>query len=344
MKIRDFIENRYIKIAIILFFILGIFFIILKVSIIKEILSLLMISFVIAYTLKPIQDVLIEKGIRSNYSALILVIGLFLGIILIATSLIPYLIKESSNIGSAIEEAGNYFQGLYYKLKPEGNNKIIHTLFNTVNIRVNKGIVIILNKVIELGAKFSEDILAYLIIPIITYYFLCDNEYLKNKMILLCPIKSRVVIKKINKDVDRILGRYIITQFILCGLIFTLTFIILFFLHVKLPFILAILNGVFNIIPYFGPIFGAVPCIIVAFLTSTKTALYTTLWLYMLQLVEGNIISPKLTGKSVSIHPVGIIIILLIGEKFGGFLGMILAVPISVIIKVIYEDLNYYLF
>ena len=99
-----------------------------------------------------------------------------------------------------------------------------------------------------------------------------------------------------------------------------------------------------NIIPYFGPIFGAVPIIIVAFLDSVNKGIWVSILLLLLQQIEGNILSPKITGESTDIHPLVVIIILLIGEKLGGFTGMILAVPIGVIIKVIYEDINYYLF
>lgn len=344
MKLSEIRKNKLMKSSLYLFIIVIGIFIILKISILKEIMSLLLISFIIAYSLKPLQKILIEKGVKPKYSAALLILALFLGIVIIFTILIPSIMRESSNIGNTIEEFGQYFENLYHRLKPIGGNKIIYTLFNTVNSKFNKGFISLFNKILEFGAEVSENILVYFIIPIIVYYFLCDSEYLKGKVLLLCPLKSREIIKKINKDIDKILGRYIVSQFLLCALITILTFLVLIFVGVKFPVILSILNGIFNIIPYFGPIFGAIPCILVAFLTSPKTALYASIWLYVIQFVEGNIISPKVTGDSVSIHPVGVIIILLIGEKLGGFLGMVLAVPISVIIKVIYEDLNYYLF
>ena len=115
-------------------------------------------------------------------------------------------------------------------------------------------------------------------------------------------------------------------------------------IRVKFPLWLSILNGVFNIIPYFGPIFGAVPVVFIALLESPTKALWAALAILIIQQVEGNILSPKITGNSTNMHPLVIIILLLIGESFCGFVGMILAVPIGVIIKVIYEDINYYIF
>lgn len=319
-------------------------FLILKIPIIKEITFIILIAFVLAYTLKPIQNLLMRKGLNCKTSALILILGLILGLVIILTILVPSVIKEIPSIKDSAKYMEEYFEQIYLKLKPQGNNKIIYTVFNDVNRKITTVLLQLFTKIVQVGMEFSENILAYLVIPIIVYYFLCDNIYLKNRFLMIFPLSSREILRKISKDVDKVLGRYIITQFILSVFISAVTFIVLISLKVKFPIILSVLNGLFNIIPYFGPIFGGIPCIVVAFLTSSKTAIYTAIWLYMIQLVEGNIISPKVIGESVSMHPVTVIIILLIGEKLGGFLGMVLAVPISVIIKVIYEDLNYYLF
>ncbi|MCS4470673.1 AI-2E family transporter [Clostridium botulinum] len=104
------------------------------------------------------------------------------------------------------------------------------------------------------------------------------------------------------------------------------------------------INGFFNIIPYFGPVIGSLPAILIAFTKSPKTALWALILLYFIQQIEGDILSPKITGDSVDMHPLTVILLLLIGGKIYGFAGMVLAIPIGVIMKIIYEDLNYYLF
>lgn len=113
---------------------------------------------------------------------------------------------------------------------------------------------------------------------------------------------------------------------------------------IKLPILLSLINGFFNIIPYFGPVIGSLPAILIAFTKSPKTALWALILLYSIQQIEGDILSPKITGDSVDMHPLTVILLLLIGGKIYGFLGMVLAIPIGVIMKIIYEDLNYYLF
>ncbi len=152
------------------------------------------------------------------------------------------------------------------------------------------------------------------------------------------------MVKNVFEDIDKILARYIISQIILCLIITILTFLVLIGLGIKLPILLSLINGFFNIIPYFGPVIGSLPAILIAFTKSPKTALWALILLYFIQQIEGDILSPKITGDSVDMHPLTVILLLLIGGKIYGFAGMVLAIPIGVIMKIIYEDLNYYLF
>lgn len=337
-------KSKLIKTLLYISIIIGLSILILKIDVIREIMYILLFSFILSYVLKPIKKFLVHRGIKSKNAALILVVSVILGVIVIFTVLIPSIFKESLNIGNYLDEVQKYTNILHEKLKLVGNNKTIYKILDTL---YNKGymyFIKLFNKLLDSTVSIGENILEFIMVPIITYYFLSDSEYIENKALLFCPLKGRKIIKRINEDIDKILGRYIVSQFILCFLVGILTFIVLIIFKVKFPIMLSIANGVFNIIPYFGPVIGMVPPIIIAFIQSPKLGLYTFICLYLIQLVEGNIISPKVTGESVSMHPLAVIIVLLIGGEIGGFLGMVLAVPISVIIKVIYEDINYYLF
>lgn len=340
----NILENRKFKnLVLSIILIIAVVFI-LQIDFVKEILYLLVLSGIVTYTLKPLQRFLIKKGMSCKISALILVVGVLIGIILLFTTLIPSFFKESLNIGNSLEELGQYITALQGRIKVINDNKIINQILSRVYARGNEIIIGVLENLFNATANLGENALSFVVVPIITYYLLSDTSYIGNKLLLIYPIKGRMLIKRINKDVDKILGRYIAGKFILCLLVGLLTFIVLTTFKVKLPLILSILNGVFNIIPYFGPVIGMIPSVILALLDSPRKALYTAIGLYIIQILEGNILSPKVTSASVNMHPLAVIIILIIGGEIGGFLGMILAVPAAVIIKVIYEDLNYYLF
>ena len=244
----------------------------------------------------------------------------------------------------SINDLGNYLTNVNMKIKVLNKNKVMSSIINTIYNKANGQIIVIFDKILNSIMGLGENIITYMVSPLIIYYFLCDSENMINKSLIIFPPESRNVIKKIIKDIDKVLGKYIISQLILCGFITIATFLILIFLKIDFPLILSLINGIFNIIPYFGPIFGVIPAILIGLLISPKTALYVALCFFVLQQIEGDILSPKIIGDSISMHPLTVILLLLIGGKVGGVLGMILAVPLGVVIKVIYEDINYYLF
>ncbi|MDZ7543428.1 AI-2E family transporter, partial [Clostridium perfringens] len=149
-------------------------------------------------------------------------------------------------------------------------------------------------------------------IPIVTYYFLVDGDLIYNKLLLILPTEKRIITKKLISHIDKVLARYIISQFLLSGIIGVLTFAVLMIIGVKFALILGIFNGVLNIIPYFGPIIGGVPAIFVALMESPNKALWTLIAVFIIQQIEGNILSPKITGDSTNMHPIIIIILLLV--------------------------------
>jgi len=315
-----------------------------RIPIIKQIINLVFISFIVAYILKPLYMLLIKKGVNKKAASALIIVGLVGLIVLTFIVVIPSLFRESLYINKAINELQNYLINANMKIKVLSTNKVMSSIINTIYNKSNAQILLIFDKIFNSIMGMGENIITYMLSPLIIYYFLCDSENMINKALIIFPPESRNVIKKIIEDIDKVLGRYIISQLILCGIISIATFFILIFMKVDFPLILSLINGIFNIIPYFGPLFGVIPIILIALLSSPKIALYTTLWLFALQQIEGSVLSPKIIGESISMHPLTVILLLLIGGNVGGILGMILAVPLGVVIKVIYEDLNYYLF
>jgi predicted PurR-regulated permease PerM len=322
----------------------GVIFFAIKIPIVKQLINLVFISFIVAYILKPLFMLLIRKGVNKKIASFLLIVGLLGLIVLIFIVVIPSIFREGLSISKAINDLQNYLTNANMKIKVLSTNKVMSSIMNTIYIKSNAQILVIFDKIFDFVMSLGENVITYMVSPLIIYYFLCDSENMINKVLIIFPPESRNVIKKIIEDIDKVLGRYIISQLILCGIITIATFLILIFMKIDFPLILSLINGVFNIIPYFGPIFGVLPAVLIALLSSPKIALYTALWLFALQQIEGSILSPKIIGDSISMHPLTVIVLLMIGGKVGGILGMILAVPLGVVIKVIYEDLNYYLF
>lgn len=336
--------KRLIKLLVAILIVFLIIFIIYRIDFIKEILLVVLCSFIIAYALKPLYCyLLIRTKMNRRVLAISIILILVLFFVFIFSILIPRVLSESLNLESLIEAIEFAINGLLEKFNIEKETfyEIINTQFGE---KINAMIGTISTKLFYGSLVLLENLVALAVVPVVTYYFLVESSNINNKIILLIPSDRREVIKEICRDIDRVLGKYILGQGILCLMVTVLSFLGLFFIDVKFALILSLLNGILNIIPYFGAILGIVPAILVALIDGPSKVFAVIILFIIIQQLEGNILAPKVTANSISMHPLTIILLLLIGEKIGGFLGMILIVPIAIIIKVLYDDLDYYCF
>lgn len=337
-------KNQSALIRIGIFFIaLVSIFLYIKIRFINSIINLIIISFVIAFILTPIKSFFEKKfNMNSSFSSVIVIVILALIFSIIFFVFIPIMIREISLCDFSFDEIFNYIKRL--------ENSFIknNSMINAVYIEFKEKGTVIISKMSE-GAitkllDLTKDLISFAEIPIITYYILKEKKRVNSIVKKFIPLKRRRVFSKISLDCSRVLRGYIIGQLLLSLIISVLTFIILLAFNVKLPLCLSIINGVFNIIPYFGPIIGAVPIVIIALSDSLIKGVWVLVFMIIIQQVEGDIILPKITGHITNIHPGIIILLLIAGEKLGGLFGMVLAVPLGVIIKVIYKDVNHYIF
>lgn len=311
---------------------------------IRAVTNLLIISIVIAYTLKPLRNYFCEKlHISYKKSSLLIILLLLLSFVGLIYCIVPTMLNESGNFGVMLDSIEEYILSLVARFKLDRL-----PIFETIYIQIGEKINMILSNtsthLVDNLIDMGENLVTLAIVPITTYYFLADSKLIYNKLLLVLPTDKRVIVKNINKNIDKILSRYILSQLLLCLIIGVLSFILLLILRVKFPLVLSIINAVANIIPYFGPIIGGVPIIFIALTGSVTKGIIAAIGVILIQQVEGNFLAPKITGDSTNMHPIIIIILLVLGDKIGGVIGMVLIVPIAVIIKVIYDDIDYYLF
>jgi predicted PurR-regulated permease PerM len=323
---------------------LGLVLMYLYVESVNSVTNLIFISFIISYSVKPIRDFISEK-FRLSYKAasLIIILSSLISFGALLYFIIPTIIKESSNIGPMIDSINGYVLKVADKFNVD-NLPIFELAYGQIGEKLNTYITNLSNNLVDNLIGIMGNIIGLAIVPIVAYYFLADGDRIYNKLLLIFPTEKRVIIKRINYNIDKVLSRYIISQLILSAIIGVLTFILLILIGVKFTLVLSVINAIANIIPYFGPIIGGIPIVFIALTESITKGLLALVGAFVIQQIEGDLLAPKITGDSTDMHPIIIIILLILGEKLGGAAGMVLSVPIAVIIKVIYDDINYYLF
>lgn len=313
-----------------------------KIKIIRSLCEIAVISFFLAYLLKPAVEYLNNKGLNKKLASIIIVSTL-IGIFAITLGFfIPEVIREASNLREALYSIEGTMERIIASFDDIHKNKFIGNIVDKGYIKAQQYVFLFSEKIIDSVVKITSYFIELTVIPVAVYYFLSEGKKMFNRTMVLVPIRYRGFFKKIAKDIDVSLTKYISSQLILSLVVVVLTFILLVGFKIKFPLILAIINGILNIIPYFGPIIGTIPILIIALISSRGNFIYLLVGLYIIQMIESNIISPKITGDSIDMHPLLVVIVLYIGGEVAGFMGMVLSVPVAVLIKVIYQDVNSY--
>ncbi len=192
---------------------------------------------------------------------------------------------------------------------------------------------------------FILAVLGYFITPIYLYYFLSDLPKTKSALLDLVPERHRGRVRERFREVDEVLSAFVRGQLSVCAILAVLYSIGLYAIGIDLAVLIGTLAGALFIIPYFGTILGILFSMAMALL-KFHDILHPLLclgWFALVQAAEGGIITPKIVGDKVGLHPVITIMALLVGGQLFGIFGMLLAVPVTAVLNVFSRSLlGYY--
>ncbi|MFD0588933.1 AI-2E family transporter [Paenibacillus sp. GCM10027627] len=190
------------------------------------------------------------------------------------------------------------------------------------------------NSVMQAIGWISNMLLVLSLVPFILYYALKDGSLLAPKLARLAPLRYQRHLPELLSELDDTLSSFILGK----ALVSLVAGVLLLgaYLAIGLDFalVLAIIGMAANIVPFFGPVIGAVPAVIVALFQDPMKALYVVIATIAIQQIEGNLISPQIMGRTMNIHPVTVIVLILAAGSFSGLLGVLLAVPLYAVAKV----------
>ena len=177
---------------------------------------------------------------------------------------------------------------------------------------------------------------------IFAVYFLLDEKGLKkywgNAVRIILPDKAYFGLEIFIKDLDEVFSGYIRGQ--MMDAVFMAVVVTIAFTIAKVPYAPAIgfLTGAGNLVPYMGPIVGYGSSIVVGLVSGdVKRMIISIIILFIIQTIDGNVINPKFLANSISVHPMLVLIAVIFGNKIGGLIGMVLAVPVAALIKIWFE-------
>lgn len=308
----------------------------------RGIINYLLISFFLAYAINPFVEFFQKRGARRDWAILTVYMILFLIGALVIQLLVPRLITDLTKLLQNLPHIFQEIQKLGERTIHNFNSwQLPFDLQIVINEMVGRGQSILRKILTQLGEGlvnlFSQSVFLSLI-PLIAYYFSRDYPEIKRKVNHWLSKHLGEHWNQTFLKIDAVFRLYIRGQLLDTLTVGLLLGFGLSLLGFEAAFLLGLIAGVFNLIPYFGPILGAIPAILIGLLKSPWLAVYVAALFFLVNQFEVMFLAPRIIGGNLGLHPVTIIYIILIGGKIGGLLGMILAVPLGAIAIILFKS------
>ncbi|GAB5835113.1 cell elongation protein CozEb [Staphylococcus aureus] len=359
-----FTESRYMKFvggndlvfSLIALVLLGIvIFIFEKVSyvfdpfiiVFKTIAAPIIVSLILFYLFNPIVNMMERYRIPRVAGISIIYLAVVGVITLIVNLLIPII---GSQVDSLVKNSPQYLEKLINFIDKIANNTFFSSYYSQINDWLNslpKKIPSMLSEFTDgFGSKiatFAETIanigVVIVTTPFVLFFMLKDGHHFKEFSTNIMPPKFRKDFHDLLEKMSVQVGSYIQGQIIVSFCIGILLFIGYSVIGLKYSLVLASIAAVTSVVPYLGPTIAISPAIVIAAITSPWMLLKLAVVWTLVQFVEGHFISPNIMGKTLKIHPLTIIFILLCAGKLLGIVGVILGIPGYAILKVLVTHL-----
>ncbi|MFV9510949.1 AI-2E family transporter [Tepidibacillus sp. LV47] len=302
------------------------------------------IALIISYLLHPIVTLLHDRGVPRSLAVLLIYIVFFGSVTIISLKAFPLLVTQIKELGENLPQIVNHLKSWLDGLRngypiPDSIQKGINHSIQGWETKLTN----IFSHMMDFLGNTISILFTIFLVPFVSFYILKDYKLIEKTVITFVPRKKRKGMIRLLKEIDEALGNYIRGQLIVITIVGVFAYIGYLIIDLPYPLLLAFIVSVTDIIPYIGPFIGMAPALIVAMSISWKMAISVLIVNTTIQALEGNIIAPQVVGRKLNIHPLLIIFALLIGGEVGGIFGMILAVPIFAIIKVILQHIFVYL-
>lgn len=182
----------------------------------------------------------------------------------------------------------------------------------------------------------ASRVIDLVVVPVLTFYFLKDWMQIRDAFINLVPVAKRSKARQIIGDIGLVISGYIRGQITISAIMGIMVFVGMYFFNINYALTIGLIAALTEFVPIIGPILGSIPALLISLLVSPALAMQVAIFYIALQQLENHIIAPKVMGHNIDLHPVSVILAFLIGAQLFGLTGMILAVPMAAIIKVIF--------
>jgi predicted PurR-regulated permease PerM len=320
------------------------------ISVIKTLLTIIMPLFIgwfIAWLLHPFVKKLMKKGISKGFSVTIVYTILIIFILLSGWFILASLGNQMSELISSIPKIGNQITGWIDNIFVKISNLSLHNLDGMKLAFMDKieGYVfglqtnlpdIVMKIVTTIFSGLGQIALSFLL----AFYISYDFDKVSNAFKGIFPKKARNEVEYLLDKLNESLYAFVSGTLWLSILLFVVSVIGFSIIGLNASIVISFICVITNLIPYIGPYMGAAIAGVLGFVQGPIVGILTLVFIFFVQMIEGNVLHPIVMSKKLNLSPITIIISLLIFEYFFGIIGMIIATPVVAIMKIIYVFLD----
>lgn len=347
------------KILKILYVVLVILLIYIGILVIKEfeilpfigkilsVISPLFIGFVIAWLLNPLVNKLTKKGLNRTISVILVFALLIVFLYLFALAILPALANQVKDIVATIpamiSDVKLWIENIFDKFSDmslENLDGIKAKFFESIEIFSTSLQTNLPNSIINFITNMVSGLGTILLSFVVGFYMLFNFNSVSEHFIKLLPVKSRSEIEGLLSKISIVAHEYVRGTLLLSLILMIISFIGFSIIGLKGPLLIATVCAVTNLIPYIGPYLGAGVAALIGFSQSNIVGILTLVFILITQTLEGNFLHPMIMSKKMDLHPVTILVSLLVFGYFFGIIGMVIATPLTALLKIIFNHFN----
>ena len=305
----------------------------------------LLLAFVISYLVRPLLMLGERAGLSYDRALVLIFLSGFILICLLGIWLFPFISEQLNNLQ---REWPRYFTGLINLIETV-ERKIQSWSGLNVNLReVGETRLFSLGQVIlkDLPYLILQAFTILLLAPFLAFFMLKDGHKIARHFMVLVPNNLFEMTLSLQHQINKQLGLFIRARFLEAFIVGIVTCIGLSLISFPFAFLLGGFAAVTNLIPYLGPIIGAIPAVVIALVNNYQFFdLSLVIIVYLVtQAIDAGVLVPILVARIVNLHPVTVVLLIILGGQFMGVLGMIISIPLANAFKVtflaVYEHLT----
>lgn len=302
---------------------------------IRDVLLMVFIAVIIAAAIDAPVDWMAKHRVRRVIGTAIVyaLIFLFLAgfIYLVFPPLAGQIKIMAANLPDYLNQFGTSFDVFKEKVGVETGQKLLDNFGNQLYGAASN--------VFGTAVNIFGGIFSAVIILVISVYLVIQDKGIKSFLGSVTPLEHRAYAINLAERIQNKLGGWLRGQLILMAIVGALSFVGLSVLNINFALTLALLAGLMEIVPFIGPILGAIPAVTIAFMQSPLLALFVAVLYILIQKAESYLIAPLVMRRTVGLNPLVVMLSIIIGGKLGGILGVVVAVPAVAAASVFFGDL-----